>query len=284
MMSSRQIRWSAAAPPEPPQRLREHSVRRRWLAAGAALIIALAGTIAGVLLNRGPGVLLTTSFPRATRLVTNERAYASPHGVGIRTSKTWEVTSGSLFSRDGAGWTGIPDGVAPDATSSNATDSAVFRVITRRAGFADVTVRFDLKVMRLVTTPRTPSTSYDGVHVFLRYLSQRHLYVVSVFRRDGMVAIKEKLPGGPANGGSYHTLAESRHRIPVGRWMPVSVTIVTLASQKVRISLDIDSRPVLAVTQPRSGIPAILRSGHVGLRGDNCEFYFRDFTVAAASP
>jgi len=192
------------------------------------------------------------------------------------------VTSGSLFSADGAGWSGVPDDINPNALSSNGSDSAVFRAITRRADFADVSVSFRLRVAGLVSTARTPATSYDGVHVFLRYQNQRDLYVVSVYRRDGVVAIKEKIPGGPANGGTYYTLAEARARLPLHRWFAVSVSIETAASKTVRITLSINGRKVLTNVSSRSSADPILAAGRVGLRGDNCQFYFRDFTVTPA--
>ena len=157
-------------------------------------------------------------------------------------------------------------------------------MITRQADFADVQIGFDLRIAGLVTTPRTPATAYDGVHVFLRYHSDRHLYVASIYRRDGVVAVKEKVPGGPSNGGTYYTLAEARHKMPWHRWIPVSVSIVTLAGRAVRIAMTIGSRLVLTATSHPGRAAPILTAGRVGLRGDNCEFYCRDFTVSAASP
>ncbi len=145
-----------------------------------------------------------------------------------------------------------------------------------------MTVNFQLRVAGLVSTARTPAESYDGVHVFLRYQNQRELYVVSVYRRDGVVAIKEKIPGGPANGGTYYTLAEARAGVPRDSWSAVSVSIVTTGSKTVRIALSINGRTVLASTGSRGRVDPILAAGRVGLRGDNCQFFFRDFTVTAA--
>ncbi len=251
---------------------------------GGVLVFAAVAALVILLLTRGSPALLVTSFPMAKKLITNERAYFGPDAARVHKSRTWLVTSGSLFSDGGAGWTGIPDGVAPDVDSSNATDSAVFRVVTRRANFTDVTVSFQLRVVDLVTTQRTPATSYDGVHVFLRYQNDKRLYVASVFRRDGIVALKEKLPGGISNGGTYVSLAEGRYRMPMHTWVPVSVTIVTLPRQVVQLTMTIDSRTVLTATEPPSRVPPILAAGRVGLRGDNCEFFFRDFVVSATSP
>ncbi len=252
-----------------------------WWVAGL-ISLTVAGLVAGFLLSRGGPPLLAASFPGGQRLVTNERAYYDPHAPGVRKSPVWMVTSGSLFSAGGAGWTGVPDDINPNALSTNGNDSAVFRVVTRRADFADVRVNFQLRVAGLVSTARTPATSYDGVHVFLRYQNQRELYVVSVYRPDGVLAIKEKIPGGPANGGTYYTLAEARARVPLGRWVPVSVSIVTAGNRAVRIGLSISGRKVLSSTSSRGRVDPILAAGRVGLRGDNCQFFFRDFTVTPA--
>lgn len=254
-----------------------------WQVAGVAALVAFSVAVS-MLMSHGSSVLLSSSFPMGKQLITNERAYFDPHAPGTRTSQDWIVTSGSLFSYNGAGWTGVPDGVRPNATSSNGTDSAVFRAVTRRADFINVTVSFQLKIVGLVTTPRTPAGAFDGVHVFLRYQNYQDLYVVSVYRRDGMVAVKEKVPGGPSDGGTYYTLAEALHSIPIHAWVPIHVTIVTLTSKAVRISLIIGNHQVLKMTEPASRVPPILTAGRVGLRGDNCEFYFRDFAVKPATP
>ena len=252
-----------------------------WWVAGL-IFLGVLGLTAGLLLSLSRPPLLAVAFPAGRRLITNERAYYDPQAPGVRVSPVWMVTSGSLFSADGAGWTGVPDDINPDALSSNGNDSAVFRVITRRADFADVSVNFQLRVAGLVSTARTPAEPYDGVHVFLRYQNQRELYVVSVYRRDGVVAIKEKIPGGPANGGTYYTLAEARARLPLGRWVPVSVSVVTAGNETVRIALSISGRKILASTGSRGRVDPILAAGRVGLRGDNCQFFFRDLTVTAA--
>jgi hypothetical protein len=254
-----------------------------WTAALAAL--GTAGLVTGMLSAGGPArepkTLLVATFPVSEKLITNEHAYYDPHAAGVRVSPVWIVTSGSLFSSDGAGWTGIPDDVSPNAASSNGNDSAVFRVVTRRSNFLNVNVGFRLRVAGLVTTRRTPANSYDGVHVFLRYQNQRHLYVVSVFRRDGIVTIKEKVPGGPANGGTYFTLARASYRIPLKTWVSVNVSIVTLANDDVSIELLINGQKVLAATGSPGHVTPILAAGRVGLRGDNCQFFFRDFTVSS---
>ena len=92
------------------------------------------------------------------------------------------------------------------------------------------------------------------------------------------------MSGGISNGGTYVSLAEGQYRMPMHTWVPISVTIVTLPRQVVQLTMTIDSRKVLTATEPPSRVPPILAAGRVGLRGDNCEFFFRGFVVSAASP
>ena len=98
--------------------------------------------------------LLFDAFSKANgpnRLITNE--YALSNADGVR-SPRWEMTSGSLFVRDGNGWSGVPDTTAPDRLSRRATDSAVFRLRTKAASFGDVVVRAEVRVNRW--TARAP--------------------------------------------------------------------------------------------------------------------------------
>jgi hypothetical protein len=264
---------------------------RSWLRwAGArgtqlALGVLLVSTV-GVVAVRGAAYEKPTvpafrpTFAVRRGLVTNEVAVFDPHD-GAPVSRDWIVTSGSLFSDAGAGWTGPIDGEAPDARSRVHTDSAVFRMVTRRRDFRNVTVRFQLDVAGLTSTPRTPIQSYDGVHVFLRYGSAQQLYAASVFRRDGEVAVKKKVPGGPVNGGEYATLASTHHPIPERRWNTVVVTAVNV-SGGVQISVTINGQLVLRTLDTGTLGQPISAAGAVGIRGDNASFHFRSFTATAS--
>jgi hypothetical protein len=190
------------------------------------------------------------------------------------------VTSGSLFSAGGLLWSGRPDGHAPDPTSRLFTDSAVLRAVTTRSDHADVAVSFALRVVALGQTPRTPSQDTDGVHVFLHYQSEFSTYYVSMFRRDGQVAIKKKVPGGPSNGGTYYTLAAKAYPVEPAwpaAWHQVEASIARVGPGAVRLTLRIDGQAALDVTDDGASAPIIGDPGRVGLRGDNCEFYVRDF-------
>lgn len=234
--------------------------------------VVLAAVVAALVLTRTHhSSTWRASFGSGRNLVANE--------LGPHRSSQWLVTSGSLFTDQGAGWTGPIDGERPDANSTRATDSAVFRAVTQRRDFGNVTVRFELNAARAITTERTGEHAYDGVHVFLRYQSPQLLYAVSVDRRDATVAIKVKIPGGPSNGGDYATLAQAPFAFPVGRWTQEKV-VITNVSGGVRITLWTGGVQLLSITDPNPADAELAHAGRVGLRGDNTEFRFRNFTVS----
>lgn len=265
-------------------------LRRRPGATIAALALAIAALAVGLVVASQPGASrveaaepsphaslssapLRPTFGRSG-LVTNEFAYWHPTAPGRHVSPYWLVTSGSLFAASGRGWTGVPDRVKPNASSSNGTDSAVFRMITRRTGFRDVRVEFELLVQRHVVSAETPRRSYDGVAVWLRYASETNLYALSVMRWDHLLVIKRKTTGGPSNGGTYQTLASTRRAIPPGRWTRISVEAVN-RRQGVELAISVGGEPILKVVDTAAG--SLGRGGRIGIRGDNTEFEFRDF-------
>jgi hypothetical protein len=227
------------------------------------------------------GILLRTSFPRGTALVTNEFAYWSPKNPKSVVSPDWEMTSGSLFARGGAGYTGRVDAVQADAASRAGTDSAIFRLNTRNYSFGNVAVTTRLNVARLSATKATPKVAWDGVHIFLHYQSQFELYYASVARRDGVSVIKKKCRGGKTNGGSYYEISPEikGQAIPYGKALPVGATIRTNPNGSVTISLLRGGRTVVTATDTGVGCAPITRPGATGLRGDNAEFTFADFAV-----
>jgi len=226
--------------------------------------------------------LFAARFANGVRLVTNDFAYFNPRNARAVQSSAWIVTSGSLFAKHDTGWSGVPASATPNARYSNGTGSATFRVVTRRRDFRNFAVSFDLITERFVTTRRTPARSWDGIHIFLHYRSQHSLYALAVNRRDGVVLVKEKRPGGPANGGTYYTIGSSARYLPVrGRWQHVLAIITSNANRSVTISLYIDGRQLLSRTDRGIGGDALTAPGAVGIRGDNTEFRFRNFRVQA---
>jgi hypothetical protein len=225
--------------------------------------------------------LLSDSFGGGDGLITNEYAYWNPSDPSSVVSPVWELDSGSLFRRGGAGWTGVPDDRSPDATSSSGNNSAVFRLTTRRSDFGDVSVSFRLRNDGLSSTGSTPPVDWDGVHVFLRYQSEFSLYYASVNRRDGTVVIKKKVPGGPDNGGTYYELTPYvAHAVPYGQWQNVTATVRNVTGG-VQITLSADGVVLAQAVDRGVGGPAITSPGKVGLRGDNANVSIDDFTVTA---
>src|SRR5689334_4781543 len=72
-------------------------------------------------------------FDYTAPLITNEYATWNPTRADAVFNPTWEMTSGSIFSRSGTAWSGAPDDVSPNALSTNGNDSAVFRMRSQRA-------------------------------------------------------------------------------------------------------------------------------------------------------
>lgn len=256
--------------------------RRRYVLATAAAVILASGAAVGVSNARSDPALFAPRLSGPDRLLTNEYAHWNPQDPRSRTSRDWDVTSGSLFVRHGVAWSGRPDPATPDATSSRGTGSSVFRMTTRRRDFGDVAVALRLHDLGLTSAGRAPASEIDGVHVFLRWQSPAELYVVSLNRRDGLIVIKKKRPGGPANGGTYVTLGQTRYAVPYGRWQDFAVRIKTSGGDLVTIAVRRSGRDVLSAVDDGTEGPAILSRGAVGIRGDNCEFEFRDFRVTRA--
>lgn len=227
--------------------------------------------------------LFADSFDRADGLVTNEYATWNPNSPQAVKSAGWQMTSGSLFAKGGAGWTGVPDGCSSaSAGGSPCTASAVFRLNTARRDFGDVTVSTRLRIDRLVSTSRTPAVAWDGVHVWIRYQSEESLYYASFARRDGRIVVKKKCPGGSENGGTYYELAPgelSGHPIPFGTSQQIAAAVANNADGSVTITMTRNGATILTATDRGLGCAPITAPGAVGIRGDNAEFSFDEFAV-----
>lgn len=189
----------------------------------------------------------------------------------------WQVTSGSLYRDHNEGWTGVPD----DGLGDGATGSAVFRMVSARRDLGDVEMTMRLKVDDLVETPRTPAEPWDGAHIWVRYESAHQLYAIAVDRRDSTMIIKKKCAGGEVNGGTYFDLSRYVPDIPIpfGRWQQVRVEVRDTSEGAVAISVNRDGHVVQAVDHG-TGCPP-LRTGGIGLRGDNAELRFDDIRIVS---
>ena len=223
-------------------------------------------------------VALVDTFSRPNGLITNEYAFWHPSASDRIDDPTWEMNSGSLFALNGAANTGVPDNRDPNATSSNGTDSAIFRALTQRRDWTHVSVSMRLKHEGFVSTSTTPAVAWDGVHIMLRYASEESLYYTSVNRRDGTTQIKKKVPGGVSNGGTYYTLASGRFAFQQGVWQDVQAKVSNQLDGTVLLQLWANGTLVASATDNGVG-GAVIRAGQVGVRGDNSQFSFDDFTV-----
>ena len=224
--------------------------------------------------------LFIDQFSEPDGLITNEYAYYDPGESDSVVSPKWQLDSGSLFARDNTGWSGIPDDKEPNANSTNGTDSAIFRLVTKQSNFGNVAVSLSLDNQGLVTTPSTPAVDWDGIHIFLRYQSEFSLYYASINRRDGTAVIKKKVPGGPDNGGTYYELTSYvSHPVPYNTWQSIRATVRTNADGSVTIDLYSGGQLVVDAVDKGIGGPPITSPGRVGIRGDNCNFRFDDFRV-----
>lgn len=259
---------------------------RKLTATAAALISSVVGLAAPA--NAAGNVIFAPSFRNVSGLVTNEYAYWNSTNTNAVKDADWDMTSGSLFSSLGAttgvGSSGKIDTKPVDALSRLGTNSAVFRLNTKRADFDNVNVRFRLNIAQLTQTAFTPQVNWDGIHIWLHYQSQFKLYYASVSRRDGHVVIKKKCPGGPSNSGTYHSLSEEVAGFPIAynTWSYVSATIKSNPNGTVSITLFRDDKAVVSVTDTGTGCAPITGPGSVGIRGDNASFRFYDFKVRAA--
>src|SRR5262249_10514418 len=136
----------------------------------------------------------------------------------------------------------------------------------------------------LTSTKSTPKVDWDGVHIFLRYQDEYTLYYASINRRDNKIIIKKKLKGGPnpSNGGTYYDLcAPVSYEVSYGQWQNVMATIKDNPDGSVTIALYANDKLLVSATDNGVGGDPIRKPGKTGIRADNANIKFRDFTVRA---
>ena len=219
--------------------------------------------------------LLFDDFSYPDGLITNER--------DIITSPLYDMNSGSLFAVNGAAWTGVPDDRLPNSTSSDNTNSCIFRMDTK-ASFLDVAVSFAVNNQGLSSSDKTPPVAWDGLHIWLRYRSEAELYYASINRRDNKVVIKKKVPPGSSNGGTYYELSPYiSHSVPYNVWQQVKATVQNNQNGSVTIKLYANNVLLVSATDDGSvGGPPIRDSGPIGIRGDNANLKFDNLLVSAS--
>ncbi len=251
-------------------------------------------------------VLASYSTPFLNGLITNEYAYYNQQDSTSKLSQNWQMTSGSLFARNGYYWTGNSDSCdAPNANSTNCNNSEVFRLNSTRQFAGNINVSLSLIQNKDIhnTNCNDDDSCWHGTHIWLRYLSQYNLYYVSVNRADGQVVIKRKVPCGDDNSGTYFVLGDYlKHDFKSSTWNSYSTTIQTNSDGSVTIKLfdnsiskvnPIDTATDRGGTNPNwstsckvSGkysstlYPPITQTGSIGLRGDYSNFEFTNLVVS----
>ncbi|MEZ5381279.1 MAG: hypothetical protein R2754_05720 [Microthrixaceae bacterium] len=219
---------------------------------------------------------VTYGFDGRAGLMTNEYAHWNPSDPKRTAARDWVMTSGSVFRRDGHAWTGELDDISPDVASERSTNSAVFRLFTRRSDWRNtsVTIRY-----RVLSRRDQDAHDYDGLHLLLRARQSTHFYSVSLDRRDGEAVVKRKLPG--VDDDPYETLAAAPLVNQMGRWRTAVVRLEDLSSGAVAIDVSVDGQQVLGVLDHGLGGRGPLRDeGQIGVRGDNTEFELSSVEVA----
>lgn len=257
------------------------SVRRRLSARAlsrprslAVAIVVVAALLVGATYLFLSAPLVRDGFEGSDSLVTNEWATTNPSSPEAVLSPVWLVTSGSLFRRDGRGWSGTPDTLPPGSSSKTATNSAVFRMVTRRDDIMDAVVKVRFKVDRFGPAQES---GWSGLHVFARYHNPNELLVVSVCRHDGLVVVKKKV--AQDGQGVYYVLGQVARPCQVSGWHTAELDVRNVKGA-VQVSVRIDSKDVLTVRDSGQGGPALTRPGRVGFRGDNVPFELDDLLVA----
>ncbi|HEY5668074.1 MAG TPA: hypothetical protein VIR03_02800 [Candidatus Saccharimonadales bacterium] len=233
-------------------------------------------------------VLFSDLLDGPDRIVTNEYSYWSKQACPYASNK-WDMTSGTLMVKNGAGYSGVPTVESSSVCqSAKANNSAIFRLNTKDFSFGNTTTSLDFLLVQHGGDD-APVNSYDGLHIWVRYQSQYALYSVTVSRWDGTVDIKKKVPVAiahcdrPANDGCYYDLVAQIKRPDLAQgkaWHHADIMTTDDAKGAVHILLKIDGAVVLSAVDAAPG-PAY-HTGAVGVRGDNTEFYFKNFTVTSS--
>jgi hypothetical protein len=225
------------------------------------------------------------------QLIVNEWSYWNPADSARVLSPAWQMTSGSLFSVGGIGWTGVPDDTQPDRYSQQHTNSQVFRLHTARGDFGNVVQELDARINGFSGSANFPPLEWDGVVLWPRFVTQYQLYFAYLLRKDGRVAITKKCPGEVPggsfyNGGSYFDLASERYltRTLVGRWYRLASSVQDNPDGSVTIRTFQDGRLAAQATDRGIGCPPINGPTHLGIRADNVNANLTHYRVHELSP
>lgn len=232
-------------------------------------------------------VLFSDPLSGTDRIVTNEFNHWNKNSACPYKSDIWDMTSGTLLIKNGMGYSGVPTSEKKsicDSTVQN--NSAIFRLNTKQNNFSNATVSLDYMPIQHGGGGAT-NHSYDGIHVWVGYKTQYSLYIATIFRWDENLVIKKKVPQAqaqctdPANEGCYYNLTDEKPYPDITTanvWHHADIKFAANTNEEVTITERIDGQTVFQGTDTNIHGPAYT-SGAVGVRGDNTEFYFKNFTV-----
>ena len=111
----------------------------------------------------------------------------------------------------------------------------------------------------------------------------RGYYYASINRRDNKVIIKKKVPGGSSNGGTYYNLSTlNSSSVSYGSWQKVKASVKDNSDGSVTIQLFANDKLVAsAIDNGSVGGAPIRNQGKVGIRADNTNAKFKNFTVTS---
>lgn len=169
------------------------------------------------------------------------------------------------------------------SSSGGRTDSSVFRLVTRRQDFQDVSLTLDFQHLGFVEGVK--ERNWDGTNVWIRHLSEHSLYKATFNRRDGKITLKKKehLPDEPSlNYGRHLTLAAEEHPFAPGEDQRFSVEAENVSRNAVELRIrDERGRVLLSyLDDGRKGGPALTAPGAVGVRGDHSKLLLRQLEVS----
>ena len=237
-----------------------------------------------------PTALFSDDFRRGNGLgglVTNERALGGNNLLAVR-SPDWEMTSGSLFSKRGLGWTGVPDVTVARPLLQDATGSSVFRLRTARSDFPDNIQRLHARINEFYGFPDRPAVPWDGVVLWPRYATEFHLYFAYALRKDGKVSLTKKCPGGDPNGrnyyngGTYYDLTPETYHAPtvLGKWYSLATSAKDNPDGSVTVKLYRGGNVVAEATDDGIGCAPIRAPSRLGIRADNVDANFSHYVVS----
>lgn len=217
------------------------------------------------------GLDMTDTFTGPDGTITTAGAFWNPDDPSRPRDPQWEGESGAMYRRD----------------NTAASTSPVFRFWTIRSDFTDVDVQMRLRNNGFTGTS---TVDWDGVKIWLRRQvvngsssgnGKPGLYTAEVNRRQGNVIIQKKCGGVDDYAVIANTSWSARPNPPkIGEWERVGGTVRTNADGSVKLQVIRDGQVVLSGTDTGAGgCPPIRTAGKVGVRADNTDFQFDDFTA-----